>query len=72
MAKRLIENYSKRDRRGLVSLPLNGTQATGWVVMLGGHQLFVEWHTGEVWILTAEEAIKAKPYPESPIPEPGH
>lgn len=72
MAKRLIESYSKRDRRGLVALPLNGTMATGWVVLLPPHVLFVEWHTGEVWRLTDEEAAAAKPYPDSPITEPGH
>lgn len=30
-----------------------------------------DWHTKDVYVITRKEFLSIKPYPESPIPEPG-
>jgi hypothetical protein len=63
-----------------MQLVINGTISIGHVAGFFKRQAFPpsdfnyiwkDWHTKDVYAITRKEFLSIKPYPESPIPEPG-
>lgn len=73
MAEKLFSGSEQTPSKQLV---INGAISIGYLENINffglfGQYLWRDWHTKEVYDLTHEEFLSIKPYPESPIPEPG-